>query len=107
MGDGGQILSQQTNIALDALRAAHGSEDDAWGVYLQCDELIHEDEVARIKEDIEVALSKRWYPHEVRAIKLKSDIKSFGDAQGFSGVTKSYESECRILHYGHVREARA
>lgn len=128
MGDGGQILSQQTNIALDTLRKAHGNEADAWGFYLQCDELIHEDEVERIRQDIqaaqnegcdavrfryfhfwqshyEIALSKRWYPHEVRAVKLNSNIQSFGDAQGFSGVTKAYESECRILHYGHVREA--
>ncbi len=126
MGDGGQILSEQTNIALKKLREDI-SDPHAWGIYLQCDEMIHEDEIEQIRTDIEVAnekgydalrfrylhfwkdhyhiaISKRWYPQEVRAIKLDSDILSFGDAQGFSGVTKPYESECHIFHYGHVRD---
>lgn len=128
MGDGGQILSQQTNIALEALRRDHGHEDDAWAMYLQCDELIHEREIEEIKSDIElaqkdkydsirfryfhfwknhynIAISKRWYPQEVRCIKLKSDIRSFGDAQGFSNITNPLESDCHIYHYGHVRDA--
>jgi len=127
MGDGGQILSEQTNVALDRLRSVCSDDEDAWGFYLQCDELLHESEITQIKKDIdlahkngcdavrfryfhfwqshyEIALSKRWYPHEVRAVKLSTSIKSFGDAQGFSGVKNPFESECRILHYGHVRE---
>jgi len=128
MGDGGQILSHQTNIALEHLRKEHGSDPDAWGMYLQCDELIHERDLEQIKEDIEaahkgnhdsvrfrylhfwkdhyhIAISKRWYPQEVRCIKLDQEIWSFGDAQGFSGIKNLYESDCHIYHYGHVRDA--
>lgn len=130
MGDGGQILSQQTNVALEKLREDLKDDPEfknAWGMYLQCDEMIHEDEIERIKHDIEyaneqghdavrfrylhfwkdhyhIAINKRWYPQEVRAIKLDSKILSFGDAQGFSDVTNPYESDCKIFHYGHVRD---
>ncbi len=130
MGDGGQILSDQTNVALDHLRKSIKNNPDfneAWGMYLQCDEMIHEDEIKKIKSDIEsaqslghdavrfrylhfwkdhyhIAINKRWYPQEVRAIKLDSNIKSFGDAQGFSDVKNPYESDCKIFHYGHVRD---
>lgn len=126
MGDGGQILSQQTNIALEAARGSRSSEN-SWGFYLQTDELIHEADIQRIKEDIaeaeasgcdavrfryyhfwlnhnQVAISKRWYPQEVRAIRLDSNIRSHGDAQGFSGIGKVFESDVTIYHYGHVRE---
>ena len=127
MGDGGKILSQQTNVSLGALREKHGKEPGAWGIYLQTDELIHEKDFKQIKEDIEaaeqggydaisfryyhfwlnhnqVAISKRWYPQEIRAIKLDSDIISHGDAQGFIGQKKVYESDVHIFHYGHVRD---
>jgi hypothetical protein len=127
MGDGGQILSEQTNIALDFLRNDKSEEIKAWGFYLQGDELIHQDEVDLIRSDIEkaeregydavrfrywhfwldhhhVAISKRWYPAEVRAIKLAGKAKSFGDAQGFKGQEKVLDSEASIFHYGHVRD---
>ncbi len=124
MGDGGKILSQQTNIALAALRKEH---QNGWGVYLQTDELIHEKDFDQIKRDIataeeqgcdavsfryyhfwlnhnQIAISKRWYPQEIRAIKLSSNIHSHGDAQGFTGQTKVYQSDVHIFHYGHVRD---
>lgn len=127
MGDGGQLLSQQTNVALGALREAHADEDGAWGFYLQTDELIHEKDFEQIKRDIEeatkqgcdairfryyhfwlnhnqIAISKRWYPQEVRCIKLNSGIISHGDAQGFIGQEKVYDSDVHIFHYGHVRD---
>jgi hypothetical protein len=127
MGDGGQILSFQTNIALDKVREINGENQDSWAFYLQGDEVIHEDDFNIIKKDIikaseqgcdaisfrywhfwldhnHVAVSERWYPQEVRAIKLNSNIRSFGDAQGFSGVKKTFESNAFIYHYGHVRD---
>lgn len=127
MGDGGKLLSQQTNVALGKLREAHGKESGAWGFYLQTDELIHEKDFEQIRKDIEeaetsgcdairfryyhfwlnhnqVAISKRWYPQEIRAIKLDSSILSHGDAQGFIGQQKVYESDVHIFHYGHVRD---
>ncbi|MCF8057865.1 MAG: hypothetical protein K9K67_01105 [Bacteriovoracaceae bacterium] len=124
MGDGGKILSQQTNVALEALRKEYKT---GWGFYLQTDELIHEKDFDQIKKDIlaaeangcdairfryfhfwlnhnQIAISKRWYPQEIRAIKLDSNITSHGDAQGFIGQQKVYESDVHIFHYGHVRD---
>jgi hypothetical protein len=127
MGDGGKILSQQTNIALQKLRKEKMCEEASWGFYLQTDELIHEKDFEQIRNDIqvaqeqgydavrfryyhfwlnhnEIAISKRWYPQEVRAIKLNSAIMSHGDAQGFNHCKKIFESEVHIFHYGHVRD---
>lgn len=124
---GGLILSQQTNEALDFLREDHKKTPGSWGVYLQCDEVFHEEDYELIKEDIRkaeeegcdtmtfryfhfwmnhhsVAINKKWYPQEIRAIKLDSDIESWGDAQSFRNHSKTYHSEARIFHYGHVRE---
>ena len=42
--EGGLILSQQTNVALNAARLAHENELNSWGFYLQCDEVLHEDD---------------------------------------------------------------
>ncbi len=123
----GLVLSVETNKALEALRKDHGQEDNAWGIYLQADEVLHEDDYDRLIKDIEeaqrtgcdaisfryfhfwqthhhVAVSKKWYPHEIRAIKLKTNIESWGDAQGFRNQTKVFFTEARIFHYGHVRE---
>lgn len=122
----GLILSQQTNLALDYLRNKTKEEKDAWGFYLQADEVIHEKDYDTIKRDIEfadkngydavrfryfhfwlnhnqIAVGKKWYPVEVRAIKLNSKIYSEKDAQGFSGIEKIFDSEVFIYHYGHVR----
>ena len=126
MGNGGLLLSQQTNIALNHLRKKYRNES-SWGFYLQTDELVHEKDYGRIRKDIriahergydavrfryyhfwlnhnQIAISKRWYPQEIRAVKLNSSIRSFGDAQGFSGFTKIYDSDVHIFHYGHVRD---
>lgn len=123
----GLVLSVETNKALSALRADQGSVEGAWGIYLQADEVLHEDDYALLIKDIEqaeksgcdaitfrylhfwqthhhVAVSKKWYPHEIRAVKLNSNIESWGDAQGFRLYHKIYHSEARIFHYGHVRE---
>jgi len=125
--DGGLILSQQTNVALNTLREDYGESDDAWGIYLQCDEVFHQDDYQLIKNDIakaqaegcdaisfryfhfwmdhhHIAINKKWYPQEIRAVKVKTNIESWGDAQSFRHQTKVYESDARIYHYGHVRE---
>jgi hypothetical protein len=123
----GLILSQQTNIALDKLREYAKEDKDSWGIYLQADEVIHEKDYFKLKNDIEyaqnngydavrfryfhfwlnhntIAIGKKWYPVEVRAIKLDSNITSIKDAQGFENITKVYESDVTIYHYGHVRQ---
>ncbi len=125
--EGGLILSQQTNIALNAARSVLGTRPNAWGIYLQCDEVLHEEDVEIIKRDIahadaqgcdavtfrywhfwqthhEVAINKKWYPQEIRAIKLAGTIESWGDAQGFRNHTKVFHSDARVFHYGHVRD---
>ncbi|MBT7610205.1 MAG: hypothetical protein HN576_10640 [Bacteriovoracaceae bacterium] len=125
--EGALILSQQTNIALEALRADYKDEPESWGIYLQCDEVLHEEDYDLILEDLRkaedsgcdsmtfrylhfwmdhhhVAINKKWYPQEIRAVKLNSRNESWGDAQGFRNGEKVYHSEARVYHYGHVRE---
>lgn len=126
----GLVLSVETNKALKALRDDHGNDNDAWGIYLQADEVLHEDDYETLKKDIEaayndgcdaiafrylhfwqthhtIAIGKKWYPHEVRAIKLNTKIESWGDAQGFKNSQKIFYTEARIFHYGHVRDQSA
>lgn len=127
-GDGGSIFSRQANIALDKLRSDHGHEDDAWALFLHCDEIIHPNQFEELKNNIEaaikdghdairmrfihfwkdhyhMAISKRWQPLEIRAFKLKSNIVCHGDAQGFTGFHSQVDSDILLLHYGHVRPA--
>lgn len=123
---GGLILSQQTNLALEALRN-DVPDERAWGIYLQADEVIHEQDIERIRHDIgkaedegcdavrfrylhfwqshhRIAINKKWYPQEIRAVRLRSKCESWGDAQSFRHFQKVYESDAFIYHYGHVRE---
>ncbi len=123
----GHILSVETNKALEVLRVEHGDDENAWGIYLQADEVLHQDDYELLKQDLEkaevegcdaiafrylhfwqthhhLAVAKNWYPQEIRAIKLKSSILSYGDAQGFLGQTKIFQSNVRVFHYGHVRD---
>lgn len=98
--EGGVVLSEQTNIAL-----ARCTGD--WAVYLQGDELLHENEIGLIRERLQKHLNQateglsftylhfygsygtiqdnwcRWYRREVRAIKTGKNIVSVGDAAGF------------------------
>jgi len=97
---GGAILAQQTNVAM-----RHCTGD--WGIYLQADEVLHEDDYPKIRECIEKAntdsaidgvlfdyvhfyadffvvnLSPSAYRHEIRAVRLNSGVVSWKDAQGF------------------------
>lgn len=127
--DKGKIFSDMTNIPIKKMRE-EVLEEDAWAFYLQSDEILHEDDYDQIKKDIakaqaegydsvkfrylhfwqkidELAVNKRWYPEEIRAFKIKSNIISTLDAQGFEGPTKTLSSNCHIWHYGHVREKKA
>ncbi len=96
----GLILSAQTNLAL-------GRCTGDWAVYLQADEVLHEDDLQRIYTSLRRNRDRRtegllfdylhfvgsydtvgadwriWYPRAVRAVKLGMGIESVGDACGF------------------------
>ena len=97
---GGEVLSEQTNAAL-----AHCTGD--WAVYLQADEVLHQDDLQIARDAMRRHLSRRtegllfryhhfwrtfdlvsddWtlvYPRAVRAVKLGAGVISAGDACGF------------------------
>jgi len=130
--DGGEIYSEYTNVPLFKMRKDLDKEvdGDAWGLYLQSDEVVHEDELELIREDLRkaeeqgcdvvrfryihfwldhnrVAINKKWYPQEIRAVRIFSDVESWGDAQSFRHFKKIYDSDAHIYHYGHVRDQKA
>ena len=126
----GLVISTETNKAIQFLKSDVSDLSHAWGLYLQADEVIHEDDYKIIQKDLEyceangfdaisfrylhfwqnhheIAVTKNWYPHEIRAIKLDSPIESWGDGQSFKNHKKVFFTEARIFHYGHVREQKA
>jgi glycosyltransferase involved in cell wall biosynthesis len=97
---GGKVLAQQTDIALE------GCTGD-WCIYLQADEVLHENDYQMIRDAIAranadsridallfryhhfygsydyVGTGRQWYRREVRAIRNTGNVISWGDAQGF------------------------
>jgi hypothetical protein len=121
---GGQILAEQTNLALDRC-----SGD--WCIYLQADEVLHEKDIPEIRSAMEknntksdvdgllfqyihfygsfdvVRNSRSAYRREVRIIRKSSGARSVGDAQSFRlpGGEKPKVAllNASIYHYGWVR----
>jgi len=97
---GGFELSRQTNLALDRCRYEIC-------VYIQADEVLHEEDYPTFRRDLErfesddsvdalafkwvhfygdfqtIVQSRKWYRREIRAIKKSRKLRSYGDAQGF------------------------
>lgn len=97
---GGRVLSQQTNVAL-------GACSGDWAVYLQADEVLHEDDLGLIqvacarhqRTPVEGLRFKylhfygsyqtlqghwrKWYRSAIRAVKTGRGPRSVGDAYGF------------------------
>jgi glycosyltransferase involved in cell wall biosynthesis len=121
---GGKILSEQTNLALDRCTGD-------WCVYLQADEVLHEEDYGAMKgamlENLNdsrvdgllfeyvhfygsyrvIQQSRNVYRREVRIIKRDSGARSVDDAQSFrkAGGEKLNvrTSGAKIYHYGWVR----
>lgn len=121
---GGQILAEQTNFALDRCQGD-------WCLYLQADEVLHENDHGKIRAAMENTLgdssvhgllfdyvhfygsfdviqnSRSAYRREVRAIKRDSGARSVGDAQSFrlsdGSKPNVIRSGAKVYHYGWVR----
>lgn len=98
--EGGKILAQQTNLALDELKTD-------WCFYIQGDEVIHENDLPKILEAVKkfdadknvegllfpwfhfwgsyhyIRTSRKAYRHEVRVFRNIKCVRSYKDAQGF------------------------
>lgn len=124
---GGEVLSEQTNRAMERC-----SGD--WGFYLQADEVLHEDEIPAVRAAIErchlsavEGISLRYYhffgsyeviqddpvafyPRATRAVRLGAGVRSAGDACGFLHVDGDRTRRLRradigahVYHYGWAR----
>ncbi len=123
---GGQVLAAETDKAFDAVSA-----DADWCIYIQGDELIHEQYHLVIREAMEKYLddprvegllfnylhfygsydyvgdSRTWYSHEIRVIRNDKAIRSYRDAQGFRKNGRKLRVkpiEAWIYHYGWVKD---
>lgn len=126
--DGGRVLAEETNKALDAV-----NPDSEWAFYIQGDEVIHEQYLPIIQaamerwkddEDVEgllfnyrhfygsydyVANSPYWYRREVRIVRPDKAIRSYRDAQGFRKNGQKLwvkPVDAYVHHYGWVKDPR-
>jgi hypothetical protein len=121
---GGKILADQTNLALDACQGK-------WRLYLQADEVLHEEDLPLIRQQLAewepkaeieavvfsyvhfygtydvIQTSRSSYRREIRAVRGGLGIRSTGDAQSFrhrdGGKLSAVLTKARIFHYGWVR----
>ncbi len=118
---GGQIIAQQTNVALDACQGD-------WCFYLQADEVLHENDVDRIDQSMRKNLHKTHidgltfryhhfradyfyrdplpYRKQTRIIRRTSGARSHGDGCGFAIADRRMHTAptgAWVYHYGHVK----
>lgn len=123
------VISHETEVAMQACRGS-------WGIYIQADEVLHEDGARLLKaktaewdadQRVEgllvrylhfyggfdlVATNRRWYRREVRCIRLGKDIHPYQGAQGFRVGPEQRRIRARptdavMFHYGWARPAHA
>lgn len=119
---GGQVMAQQTNLAL------YECSGD-WCFYIQADEVIHEEDYPRIRAAMErhfdnrhvEGLSFRYrhfygsyrlvnplpYRRQIRIVRNGIGVHSVGDACGFAIAGRKLRSRrtgAQMYHYGWVRE---
>jgi hypothetical protein len=127
--EGGRVLADETNKALDAI-----SPDSDWAFYIQGDEVIHENDLEAIrqgmikyKDDKRVegllfdhinffgsydylADSRKWHKKEIRIIRNDKSIRSWKDAMSFRKNGEKLKVkliEATIYHYGWVKPPEA
>lgn len=120
----GAIFKAETDAALEACRGD-------WCLYLQADEVLHEEDLPNIRAACERHLTDTrvdgllfdylhfwgdyqhylpfhgWYPKEIRVVRNQPDIRSYKDAQSFRKSNNEklsvVKANARIYHYGYVR----
>jgi glycosyltransferase involved in cell wall biosynthesis len=122
---GGKILAVETNKSLE-----HVAADSDWCLYLQADEVVHEEDYSAITNAMEkyknddlvegllfkyrhfygsydyVGDSRQWYRREIRIIKNDKNIHSYRDGQGFRKNDQKLNVkpiDAFVYHYGWVR----
>ncbi|MES1215710.1 MAG: hypothetical protein ABUT20_09340 [Bacteroidota bacterium] len=99
---GGKIFAQQTNIALDGI-----SKDCDWAFHIQADEVIHENDLPKIKKALDdndgdkrvegfilpfihfwggydhIRTSRRVHKNEIRLFRHELPVRSYRDSLGF------------------------
>lgn len=124
--EGGSVLAKETDKAYAAI-----PPDTDWAIYIQGDELLHENDYSAISNAMKsnlnnpkveglllnylhfygsysyVAESYVWYPKEVRILKYNPSVYSYKDAQGFrkgdNQKLRVVQIDATVYHYGHVR----
>ncbi len=126
--EGGRVLAIETDKAFK-----HVPDDADWCIYIQADELIHEDYYKVIREAMEkykedkrvegllfkykhfygsydyVGDTRKWYSHEIRIIRNDKSIYSYRDAQGFRKEGRKLHVKsinAFIFHYGWVKHPK-
>ena len=125
---GGRVLAQETDKALNQI-----SDESDWAFYIQGDEVVHEEDLATIKEAMiewkddhrvegllfnykhfyasydYIANSRNWYKKEIRIIRNLPKMRSFRDAQGFRNgdrIIRVKPINANIYHYGWVKHPK-
>jgi glycosyltransferase involved in cell wall biosynthesis len=127
---GGRVLAVETDKALRAV-----APDADWALYIQGDEVLHEDGIPALREALArfrddrtvegllfdyrhfygsydyVGASLHWYRREVRVVRNDPAIFSYRDAQGFrrrpNEKLRVKKVDAVIHHYGWVKDPRA
>ena len=123
------MISIETQRAMDACKGS-------WGIYIQADEVLHENGAHILKEKVRewdrdervegllvkylhfyggfdrIATNRRWYRREVRCIRLGKDIRPYQGAQGFrvgpnNRKIRARPTSAEMFHYGWARPAKA
>lgn len=127
--EGGQVLAMETDKAYQAI-----GEDADWCIYIQGDEVLHEDSYGAIRKNLKKHLtnpmidgfllkyrhfygsydyigdSRRWYRREVRIVRRDPGIHSYRDAQGFRKKGQKLRAillDAWMHHYGWVKHPKA